>query len=230
MARYRTVLLDADGTLLDFEATERQALRRTLENRGVAFGEEVLQAYLSINVPLWAAHHRGELSRERLMVKRFEDFGAAIGLAADPEEWNREYLDFLGDCGDVLPGAVELLAALKPHCTLALATNGLADIQRRRLKNNPVAPYLDAVFISQEMGIGKPEKGYFEQILTALDADPAATVMVGDDLTADIQGAVNAGIDSIWYSRTQEKSPLATYQVSELSQAAEIILRGETER
>lgn len=229
-ARYNTVLLDADGTLLDFEATERQALRRTLENRGIAFDEEVLAAYLSINVPLWAAHHRGELSRERLMVKRFEDFAAALGVQADPEEWNREYLNFLGDCGDVLPGAVELLAALKPHCTLALATNGLADIQRRRLKNNPIAPYLDAVFISEEMGIGKPEKGYFEQVLRALGADPAATVMVGDDLTADIQGAINAGIDSIWYSRTQEKSPLPTYQVSELSQVAEIIVRGETER
>lgn len=224
MARYKTVLLDADGTLLDFEATERQALRRCMEPRGIPFSDAVLRTYLDINVPLWAAHHRGEITRERLMVKRFEDFGAAMGLAADPEEWNREYLDLLGDCGDVIPGAVELLAALKPHCTLALATNGLAEIQRRRLKGNPIAPYLDGVFISEEMGVGKPEKRYFEQVLVALGADPAATVMVGDDLTADIQGAVNAGLDSIWYTKTKEKSTLPTYQTDRLARVAEIIL------
>lgn len=224
MARYKTVLLDADGTLLDFEATERQALRRSMENRGIVYSEAVLAVYLSINVPLWAAHHRGEISREELMVKRFQDFGKALGLEADPEEWNREYLDHLGDCGDVLPGAVELLKALKPHCTLALATNGLADIQRRRLKDNPVTPYLDAIFISEEMGVGKPDRRYFEKVLGALHADPAATVMVGDDLNSDIQGAINAGLDSIWYSRSQEKSPLPTYQADRLSRVAEIIL------
>lgn len=224
MPRYKTVLLDADNTLLDFEATERQALRRTMENRDIPFDDAVLQTYLDINVPLWAAHHRGEIRREDLMVKRFEDFAKVLGIRAEAEEWNREYLYYLGDCGDVLPGAVELLQALKPYCTLVLATNGVADIQRRRLAGNPVTPYLDAIFISEEMGVGKPEKGFFDQILTALRADPAATVMVGDDLNSDIQGAVNAGLDSIWYSRKEIKSTLPTYRVTELAEVAKIIL------
>lgn len=224
MPRYKTVLLDADNTLLDFEATERQALRRTLENRDIPFDDAVLQTYLDINVPLWAAHHRGEIRREDLMVKRFEDFAKVLGIQAEAEAWNREYLYYLGDCGDVLPGAVELLQALKPYCTLVLATNGVADIQRRRLAGNPITPYLDAIFISEEMGVGKPEKGFFDQILTALHADPAATVMVGDDLNSDIQGAVNAGLDSIWYSRKEIESTLPTYRATELAEVAKIIL------
>lgn len=224
MARYKTVLLDADGTLLDFEATERQALRRSMEERGISFDDGVMQTYLSINVPLWAAHHRGEISREELMIRRFGDFAKALGVEADAAEWNKTYLRYLGDCGDVLPGAQELLKALKPHCTLALATNGLSDIQRRRLKDNPITPYLDAIFISEEMGVGKPEKSYFDQVLTALNADPAATVMVGDDLNSDIQGAINAGIDSIWYSRSEERDGRPTYRANSLAQVAEIIL------
>lgn len=224
MARYKTVLLDADGTLLDFEATERQALRRTLENRGVTLDERHMETYLGINRPLWDAMHRGEVAQEALMVERFVRFAQALGLDADAEEWNEEYLDYLGDCGDVIPGAVELLAALKPHCTLVLATNGQQDAQRRRLAGNPIAPYLDHVFISQEMGIAKPDKGYFDHILDALHADRATTVMVGDDLGSDIQGAINAGIDSIWYSQKKERSPLPTYQADSLEQVAAIIL------
>lgn len=224
MVRYKTVLLDADNTLLDFEATERQALRRSLEKRGVPFNGQVLQTYLNINRPLWAAHYRGELTRDELMVRRFKDFAEVMGITADAEEWNRDYLHMLGDCGDVLPGAVELLRALKPHCALALATNGVADTQRRRLRNNPIVPYLDAIFISEEMGIGKPAKGYFDRILTALNADPTTTVMVGDDLNSDIQGAINAGLDSIWYSQAKERNPLPTYQAESLEKVAEIIL------
>lgn len=224
MARYKTVLLDADGTLLDFEATERQALRRTLENRGLTLDERLMETYLSINRPLWAAFHRGEVTQEALMVERFEIFAQRLGLQEDAAAWNDEYLRHLGDCGDVLPGAVELLERLKPHCALILATNGQQDAQRRRLAGNPITPYLDGVFISQEMGLAKPDRAYFDHILAALHADPATTVMVGDDLNSDIQGAINAGLDSIWYSRQEERNPLPTYQVNRLEQIADIIL------
>lgn len=221
--RYQTVLLDADNTLFDFNAAEEQALRRSMERRGLAFSRERLGRYTAINRELWDAFHRGQVEQEWLSVERFRRFGALLGWTGDPAAWDAEYLDFLGDCGALLPGALELLEALKPHCRLGLATNGLRAVQRKRLAGSPAAPYFDGVFISQEMGVGKPEAVYFQRILEALEARPETTLMVGDDLLSDIQGAINAGLDCVWYSPRGEDSPLPTYRVRELKEIKELV-------
>lgn len=221
---YKTVLIDADNTLLDFNAAEVQALRRTVEARGLAFAPELLEQYIAINRAYWDAKHRGQAEGKMPSWERFRRFGLAMGCDADPEAWDLEYLEALGDCGDMLPGALELLAALKGHCRIGLATNGLKLVQRKRLRDHPMLPYLDGIFISEEMGVGKPHKAYFDAVLKALSATPETTVMVGDDLLSDIQGAVNAGLDSIWYSPLGGESPLPTYRVERLDQVADIVL------
>lgn len=221
--RYETVLFDADNTLLDFNAAEEQALRRSMEERGLVFTRERLERYTAINRELWDAFHRGEVEQGWLKGERFRRFGAALGWSGDPEEWDRDYLDKLGDCGALLPGAVELLARLKPRCKLGLATNGLQKVQRKRLADNPITPYFDGIFISQEMGVGKPERAYFEQVLAALGAERETTLMVGDDLLSDIQGAINAGLDCVWYSPDGAESPLPTYRVRRLEEVAGIV-------
>lgn len=225
--RYQTVLFDADNTLLDFNATEEQALRRSMEERGLDFTPQRLELYTAINRGLWDAYHRGEVEQGWLKTERFRRFGAELGWSGDPEEWDRDYLDKLGDCGALLPGALELLARLKPHCRLGLATNGLQKVQRKRLAGNPITPYFDGIFISQEMGVGKPEKAYFEKVLEALGADRATTLMVGDDLLSDIQGAINAGLDCVWYSPDGAESPLPTYRVRRLEEVIPIVCEGE---
>lgn len=221
---YETVLIDADNTLLDFDAAEAQALRRTMERRGLPYNEETQARYVAINRALWDAYHRGEADQGWLKGERFRRFGESLGWSGDAAAWDREYLEALGDCGDLLPGALELLARIKPRCRIGLATNGLQIVQRRRLAGNPIMDYLDGVFISQEMGVGKPHKAYFDAVLSALGASARTAVMVGDDLLSDIQGAINAGIDSIWYSRKGGSSPLPTYTVTALGDVAKIVL------
>ncbi len=222
--RYDLVLLDADNTVFDFDAAEERALERTLRERGGQWEETTLDRYRAINQPLWNAFHRGEVTQEWLTVERFRRFGAAYGVQADPEEWNRAWLESRGACSVLIPGALELLQALKPHVRLALATNGLTVVQKKRLRNCPATPYFERVFISQEMGVGKPERAYFQRILEEMDVPAHRAVMVGDALLSDIQGAINAGIDNIWYTKNKEKSELPTYTVGRLEEIPAIVL------
>ena len=158
MRRYDIVLLDADNTLFDFNAAETQALDAVLAEFGWPRDEGTKQTYLEINRALWSAFDRGEAEEGFLTVERFRRLGERLGRRADPAEMNRRYLDRLGECSLLLPGAEALCRTLRAAgCRLALATNGVARVQHARLAGSPLVPYLERLFISGEMGTRKPE-------------------------------------------------------------------------
>ena len=201
MPRYDTVLLGADNTLFDFDAAEHAALRRALEERGYPFTPETEALYLDINRPLWAAFDRGEVTQDFLVVERFRLLVERLGGSDDPVSFNRDYLTYLGEGNQLLPGAEDLCRDLRAAgCRLALATNGVARVQHARLDASPLKPYFSAVIISQEVGAQKPQPAFFQAALEALGVlDKARCVMVGDTLGSDIQGGIAAGLDTIWY-------------------------------
>ena len=151
MARYQYVLFDADNTLFDFDRSEWEALGLTLEAHGIDPTRERKLRYQAINAELWAAFNRGELEQPFLVVERFAVFLREFGLSGDPVAMNADYLNFLAQQGCPLPGAEALCAALAPHCTLALVTNGLSVAQRGRYDRSPLRTYLPHLFISQEL-------------------------------------------------------------------------------
>lgn len=228
MARYQYVLFDADNTLFDFDRSEWEALGLTLEAHGIDPTQERKLRYQAINAELWAAFNRGELEQPLLVVERFAVFLREFGLSGDPAAMNADYLNFLAQQGCPLPGAEALCAALAPHCTLALVTNGLSVAQRGRYDRSPLRTYLPHLFISQELGYRKPQKEFFDRVFEALAiCDPRQAVVVGDSLSADIQGAVNAGMDSIWYNPKGASLPAAprpTYVAPDFDAVRRIIL------
>lgn len=231
--RYRAVLFDADNTLFDFDAAEEYALKTSMERRGIAFNQERKERYLAINRPLWDAFYKGEVEQNWMMVERFRRFSELLCVETDPAEWDREYLGLLGECSVLIDGAEELLRALKGKCVLALATNGETEVQKKRLANSGIQGLFDGVFISKEIGMKKPQKEYFHHILKELDVSPKETLMVGDNLLADIQGAINAGIDCALYSPDADEMEIPrelepTYRVKELGEIEKIIWREET--
>ena len=226
MSEYRWLLFDADNTLFDFDAAEESAITRTLTHYGIAADEEAKSRYRAANTALWAAFDRGEIDQEKLVVERFARFLAGEGRKGDPGEWNRAYLDRLAEGSVLLPGAEALCRALAGRYELSLVTNGVSYVQRRRLKASPLAPFFgERVYISGELGYRKPERRYFEKVLAGLRAEPREVLVIGDSLSSDIQGAVNAGLDSVWinFRGNTPGTVRPTYEVPGFDRLAELL-------
>ena len=199
--RYDCLLLDADGTLLDCDQAEGLALRDTFAQFGQPYDHDVLSLYREINGEMWRAIERGELSESELPVARFVRLGQVLGLDLNPREFGPAYLEQLGQHGESLPQTDEVLAALHGRVSMVLVTNGLQRVQSSRLARATITRYLDAVVISGEEGLAKPDPRVFEIALQRAGNPPRDRVlMVGDSLTADIAGGHNAGIDTCWYN------------------------------
>jgi len=198
---YDIILLDADMTLWDFNASEKCALGDVTRSLGLELTREMEEYYHRVNADYWRRFDRKEVTRDQLTAGRFADYIAFLGLTADPVEVNHRYELALGTYSIMLPGALEMVQALSARYPLYIVTNGLHNAQTGRFEKSPVKPYIRDIFISQDMDCQKPEKEYFDKVFRSIGlTDPRKAVIVGDSLTSDIQGGINAGIDSIWYN------------------------------
>lgn len=202
MIRYKYILLDADNTLYDFDAAEHKALHKVLSDRGYSVDETTVDIYLKINTALWEAFARGEVTQEFLLVERFRRFMEQMGGDHDPVKFNTDYVTALGSNGDLIPGALEFCRELSGMgCTLAIVTNGATIAQRGRYSNSPLREYIPTIFISQEMGVNKPNPLFFDHVCRNMGiSDRSQAVVVGDSLSSDILGGNQSGIDTVWYN------------------------------
>ncbi len=209
--KYRTILFDADMTLFNFKAAEAIALKQVLEDRGHPATEEVIALYSKINDGLWKAFERGEISRETLLAERFTRLFKELGTGDDGEAANKEYLYNLGSYPILIDGAEELCKVLSKDHDLYIITNGVTETQKRRFASSVIYPYFKGIFVSEETGSQKPHRAYFDYVSSRIPNWSAeSTLVVGDSLTADIQGAINYGLDSCWYN--PEKLPYTLEQ------------------
>ena len=193
-------LLDIDETLFDFPREEREALWRTLKKRGIEPTEEMLARYHAINESYWKKLERGEITRTRLVVERFEVFLREYGRADSPEEFSREYFSELASGGCFYPGAEAFVKALKGRGRIFLVTNGATFTQTHRIAASGLGTYADGVFISETIGINKPSEAYAAFVEAHIEGyERSRAVWVGDSLTSDAPCAASRGIDFILY-------------------------------
>lgn len=195
------VLLDLDDTLLDFKKAEARALSRSLSELGIAHDDAVLERYNVINLQFWERLENGELTREEVLVGRFVQLLKEIGSEADPVSLRNIYEHRLSEGHFFVEGAEALLQALKGKYRLFLVSNGTASVQHGRLASSGIEPYFERIFISQELGVNKPAREFFERCFSLIpDFDRARCIIVGDSLTSDIRGGLNAQIITCWFN------------------------------
>ena len=224
--RYQYLLIDNDNTIMDFNAAEAKALIDVLKNHGLPTDEATVHTYHEINDALWKALERGETTQPKLKVERFRQLLAVLGRDdIDPAALGAEYAAGLGNHADLLPGAEEFIRAIHGRMKIALVSNGVSAIQRGRLARCPLTPLFDAIVISEEVGAAKPDPKLIHVAMDMLGCtDKSQAVMMGDSLTADIPAAVNAGVDSIFFSLKGKTSDAATYSVQTHEEALKILL------
>lgn len=225
---YEILLFDLDNTLFDFEVSEQKALFKTAVHYGYKEHPEVfINAYHDVNKPLWQALERGEITSAFIKHERFKRLIAQLGISVEPEEMSAFYVHTLGEGIDVLPHARELCGYLKSKYKMAAVTNGLKAVQEKRLRLSEMDVYFDAVIISEEAGVSKPDPEIFEHALKKMGHEDKTTVlMIGDNLKADILGAKRAGIDGCWVNLKGEPEPDEKYyhwEIRHLSQLFEIL-------
>ncbi len=235
---YKYYLFDIDRTLWNFDLNAKNAIFRLMDRHNLAarIGAEdkelFFKRYEEINKVLWQRYERGEICKEELRSQRFHDtflifckengkfseFGTSAeeqekNIREFSEEFGKEYLEQMIHETELEPNAREVLVELKRRgCRIAVISNGFKEVQYRKLRNSNIIQYIDAFFISEEVGVHKPSPIIFRMALSALCGEEnynntelrsqikAETLMVGDDFANDIEGAQIFGIDQFYYN------------------------------
>lgn len=251
----KVLLWDIDGTLLNFEKAQREAIRSCFSTFGLGeCTEELLARYSAINQRYWKALERGELTKQEVLLGRFQEFFRQEGIPVDKwkdgseeqseagetaasrrEYWdadlitafNKEYQVRLGDTVFFNDDGYGLVKELKSKVKQYAVTNGTFVAQERKLKKSGLEELLDGAFISDNIGIEKPNQGFFDHVFEQIGPYGKDEMMiVGDSLTSDMRGGNNAGIVCCWYNpqgENRDKNLRIDYEIENLQQIRDIL-------
>ena len=220
------LLLDLDDTILDFHKAEHIALSKTLRTLGLEPTEEVLARYSIINKAHWERLEKKELTRPQVLLGRFETLFREYGIEVDPAKCASLYEENLSIGHYFLPGAEDALEALSKKYKLYLVSNGTARVQAGRLKSANISHFFEIIFVSQEVGADKPDITYFERVFARIEGfQKERAIIVGDSLTSDIQGGINAGIRTCWVNPKGKPTThiVPDYQIESISQLGALL-------
>ena len=202
---HHNFLFDLDQTLLDFHASEYKALGIVLRANGLSFSDEIYRAFKAYNKSLWLELEKGTISRTELFTKRFQDVfsrceGETAGL--DPLKVNDDFIRTMSVNGVLMDGALEFVRKAKESIADAriyIASNGATVNAKGRIASTGLDRYIDELFISEDMGVTKPDAAFFDLCLNRIREPRSSCIMIGDSLSSDMLGAKNASLDSVWF-------------------------------
>ncbi len=224
---FEILFIDLDDTILDFKAQEDAAIVKTLTAAGIDPTEEIIARYSQINKEHWARMEKGEIDRQQVLFGRFQVLFSELGVDGDWENTALAYMENLSEGHYFLPGAEEALEGLSKKYRLFITSNGTAKVQNKRLDSAGIRKYFEEIFISQDIGINKPDKGFFDYCFSRIPGfDPKKAMIVGDSPSSDITGGQNAGIATCWINpkhRAYTRPNKPDYEIESLAQLEELL-------
>lgn len=197
----KTVLLDLDDTIYNFQESEAESLKQAMGKIGITLNEENIRLYSRINEEQWKRLERSEITRGEVLLGRFQIFFDELGIRASAENVKDLYESFLSKSCIFVKGAKSLLEHLSSNYNLYLVSNGTATVQEKRIKKGNIAHYFDDIFISQNIGYNKPDIKYFHKCFEKIENfQNESTIIIGDSMTSDIKGGINANIHTCLYN------------------------------
>ena len=226
--KYLYLFFDADDTLFDFPKASSRAFESMCQAHDIPHTPENYRLYHEINLELWAAFDRGEVSKEFVTLERYVRFLKALGLKRDPAACNRDFLAALGEGVYPLPHAEEVCRELKRRGhRMYIITNAVASVQRSRLRGSVFSELFEAAFISEEAGAAKPSRVYFDYVRCHVPGMTEENALViGDSLSTDIQGANNAGLPCCWFNsvgKPRREGLRVDYEIGDLRELLDIV-------
>ncbi len=227
-----TLFWDIDDTLLDFKRGEGVAIRQTLSHIGIKPTEETVRLYSEINESLWKKLERGEITRDKILVGRFEMLFSALGFAGNAPSTQDLYFSYLGEQHDFVDGAEAVLDALRGKYRMIAVSNGTTVIQNKRLAASGLNRYFDEIFLSEAIGAEKPSAVFFDACFAALpDIRRDEVLIIGDSLTSDMRGGETAGLLNCWFNPRGKENHLGVrvnYEIRALSELLPLLRTFET--
>ena len=203
MKKYKYLLWDIDGTVLNFKAAEKTAIRSLFGKFNLGeCTDSMLGRYSEINKKYWKWLELGKIDKNKMFVERFEEFFKGEGLNTEiAGKFNEAYQLALGDTIVFNDDAYNIINEQKKDSKIIIVTNGTAVAQEKKLELSGIKELADYIFISEVVGYEKPGIKFFENVFSKAGiTDLSEALIIGDSLTSDIQGGINAGIDTCWYN------------------------------
>ncbi len=216
------VFFDLDHTLWDFDRNSALAFETIFKLHQLEIiVEEFLEHYVPVNLRYWERYRKNEVTKEALRYGRLKDSFDSMNFTTTDEIINllaEDYIRYLPVNNHLLEGTIPLLDYLKPRYKLHIITNGFQEVQHTKMTNSGILEYFATITTSEEAGVKKPDALIFEKALSKSNAKAERSVMIGDNLEADVLGARNFGLQSIYFDYYQRSEKTDIMQIKTLNE------------
>ncbi|ABQ03448.1 YjjG family noncanonical pyrimidine nucleotidase [Flavobacterium johnsoniae] len=214
------IFFDLDHTLWDFDKNSQMAFDRIFKNNfeGIKI-EDFIEKYLPINQECWRLYQNDQITHQELRYNRLKLSFDALNYSMTDEnidQISNDYIEFLTDNNYLFDGAIEVLEYLKPKYKLHIITNGFAHVQEKKINNASLGGYFTTITNSELAGVKKPNSIIFDYAVNLAQSSKENSIMIGDDFDADVNGALNAGMDAIFFNVKNIETPQNYKQINHL--------------